>query len=413
MGALFRSLARGLGIVALAVVGLEITLQAAHFALFAREEPVVVLPTGGERLRILCIGESTTWGYPDGPESQSAYPSILARRLARELPEVPVDVINEGRNAVTSATILEKLPGWLDRYEPAVVVAMLGQNDHFYHNEAFENALPPDVVVALQSLRTVRLFGLAREQLRRVLSASPDDVEPDPAQYGRIIAIYQQAVADYDAGRLRPAERGFEAMRDAVLEQRSRDRPAGALSGIPSRLLGPYFDAATYLSKVYARTGRLPKAIQMYEGLTRLEPELPIPFMELSNLYEAAGRTEDAERARATGEALLSRYVLRATQRNYRAIHALVNERGGVLVAMQYPLRDVNTLRVLFDDEGGLRFVDNRDSFAEALDREPYPTWFSDRFAGDFGHLTRAGNELLVENLLDQAIRELIARLPR
>ncbi len=413
MRPLLGKLGRVLLLVAASVVGLEALLQALHLAFFAGAEPRVALPEGSGRLRILCIGESTTWGYPDGPDSPDAYPSILARRLAEEFPDLPIDVVNEGRRAVTSATILEQLPSWLERYEPRIVVAMLGQNDHFYHSEAFERWLPAAWARWLQKLRTLRLAGLVREQLRRSLGSAGDPADAiSHEHYLHIVGVYQRGAADYDAGRLRDAQRHFEQLRDLVLAER-RDEPAtsASRSRIPSLLLGPFYDAATYLSKIYVRTGRAPAAIRLYEGLVALEPELPIPYMELSNLYELTGQPEAAARARSTGETLLAKYVLRATQNHYRAIRDAAAASGAVLVAMQYPLRDVNTLRALFPDDVGLRLVDNRDAFVRALEAAPYPHWFSDRFAGDFGHLTRAGNELLVENLLAQAVRPLLAPL--
>lgn len=78
-------------------------------------------------------------------------------------------------------------------------------------------------------------------------------------------------------------------------------------------------------------------------------------------------------------------------------------------MATQYPMRDVDLLKVLFDGDTGIRFVDNRASFLDAVERSSYRSYFSDRFAGDFGHLTPEGNALLVENLLDQALREMVA----
>jgi hypothetical protein len=74
---------------------------------------------------------------------------------------------------------------------------------------------------------------------------------------------------------------------------------------------------------------------------------------------------------------------------------------------MQYPLRSVDELRTILGDPADVVFVDNDASFREALRRAPWETWFTDDFAGDFGHTTPAGSELIAEN----AARAILAAL--
>lgn len=401
-------LRNALGLLLLSWLGLELALQVVHFAFFA--EPEAVESAAGERFRVLCIGESTTVGYPRGRGSPDSYPQILQRRLEQEFPDLQFQVVNRGLNAVTSSQIAEKLPGWLDRLQPHVVVAMLGANDVFYESVADRHALPARLRLALQALRSVRLAGLALEQLRR-LRAEPPPARPElaPESYRRILALYEQASALYERGELVEAGAHFERLRRLIEEHRTGAADGRAVSRLPGRLLGPYHESTTYLGEIQLRQGRAGEALRLYRESIAAEPELPILRFELANLLERLGDQPAARRERAEGEALLSRHVLRSTQENYRKIHAESAARGAALVATQYPLRDVDNLKVLFRDPDGVRFVDNRDSFAEAVERASYRRYFSDRFAGDFGHLTAEGNALLVENLLEQALRELVA----
>ena len=69
------------------------------------------------------------------------------------------------------------------------------------------------------------------------------------------------------------------------------------------------------------------------------------------------------------------------------------------MVVAQYPMHSLQPLLKLFDAAPDIIFVDNEKIFKEAIAREGYETFFSDRFAGDFGHCTAKGNFLLANNI--------------
>jgi len=404
---LLSKLRNALLLALLAWLGLELALQAAHFALFARRDAPAGAAPGAGAFRVLCIGESTTVGYPHGPEWPDSYPNLLARRLAQEFPGLSFEVENRGRNAATSAQILDALPGWLERQRPHAVIAMLGANDVFYHAAADENVLPAAWILALQNLRTWRLAGLVREQLRRLGPGAREAPLPDETLQG-ILGLYERGVLRFDAGDWSGARSLFRRSLASISALRGDGAAGERVTRLPPALLGLYHQSISYLAKVQLRERGPAEAIRLYRRAIEDEPELPILRFELAHLYEALGRRDEAARLREQAQALLDRYVLRHTQEKYRRIRERVEASGALLVAMQYPLRDVNHLKILFADRDGVAFVDNRDAFARALAREPYPTWFSDRFAGDFGHLTARGNALLVENLMDQALRDAV-----
>lgn len=404
-----RKLRNALLLGVMAWLGLELVLQAAHFAFFARRHEPAVAAKDADSFRILCIGESTTVGYPRGPEWPESYPNQLERRLAQEFPELSFQVQNRGINAATSARILESLPGWLERDRPHVVVAMLGANDVFYHAAVDENALPVGWILALQNLRTWRLAGLVREQLRRLAPAEPEIPVADETLQP-ILGLYEQGVERFDAGEWKEARQRFQQALTRIEALRQTEGAGPRVTRLPAALLGLYHQSVGYLARVHLREGRPTEALGVYREALEAEPDLPILRFELAHFYEQLGRRDEAARLRREAESLLDRYVLRHTQENYRRIRREVESSGAVLVAMQYPLRDVNHLKVLFADREGVVFVDNRDAFARALLQEPQAAWFSDLFAGDFGHLTARGNALLVENLMEQAMRDVVGR---
>ena len=113
------------------------------------------MPRGGE-VRILTVGESTTAGVP-GPADQ-AYPRQLQEILAARSPESgPFRVFNMGAPAVTSDFVAARLPEYLERFRPHIVISMLGVND----GPAVDPAFQTD-----DSWRLVKLLRLVWSQLR-------------------------------------------------------------------------------------------------------------------------------------------------------------------------------------------------------------------------------------------------------
>ncbi len=50
-------------------------------------------------------------------------------------------------------------------------------------------------------------------------------------------------------------------------------------------------------------------------------------------------------------------------------------------------------------------FVDNEQIFKDAVGRDGFSAYFTDAFAGDFGHCTKKGNRLLAEHVADAIMR--------
>jgi lysophospholipase L1-like esterase len=93
-------------------------------------------------LRILAIGESTTFGW--GIDPKNAYPQQL-EKLIRDRLGIPVTVFNTGVPAQTSTSILRNIRYQIDQYRPQIVLCLFGTNDL---NES------------LNDLGTSRAFGL-------------------------------------------------------------------------------------------------------------------------------------------------------------------------------------------------------------------------------------------------------------
>jgi acyl-CoA thioesterase I len=118
----------------------RITKLVGRFALALLSLPVVAL--AGDKIRVACVGDSITFGAGIESPETNAYPAVLGRLLGDGF-----DVRNFG---VSGATLQKKgdLPYWgcpefedVTRFDPQVVVIMLGSNDsklqNWHEKEAF------------------------------------------------------------------------------------------------------------------------------------------------------------------------------------------------------------------------------------------------------------------------------------
>lgn len=99
--------------------------------------------------KILAFGDSITAGT--GAGEKESYPSVLSSLIQR-------DVINAGVNGEVSAEGLRRLPEWLERHHPALIILCHGGND-------FIRDVAPQVTAA--NIR--RMIELAQESGSQVL----------------------------------------------------------------------------------------------------------------------------------------------------------------------------------------------------------------------------------------------------
>jgi tetratricopeptide (TPR) repeat protein len=105
---------------ALALAGLELALRAAGAAV-SLSRRARVLFVSRDKVRVVCLGESTTFG------AATSYPAELEKLLNASSPRYAV--FNLGLSGGRTDDILHELEADLDLYRPDVVVAMMGVND--------------------------------------------------------------------------------------------------------------------------------------------------------------------------------------------------------------------------------------------------------------------------------------------
>jgi lysophospholipase L1-like esterase len=125
---------------------------------------------------VLCVGDSHTYGA--GVARGEAYPALLQRLLDERAPGAH-SVVNLGLPGLSSTQLRNRLPVWVQRYAPTLVVAWIGVNDAW--NRAETDADPGGGAAWLDAVASrSRLYRLVRvhlhdRDLERYAARSPDE----------------------------------------------------------------------------------------------------------------------------------------------------------------------------------------------------------------------------------------------
>jgi Tfp pilus assembly protein PilF len=405
----------------------------------------VVGVDGLRTYRILAIGESTTaGGYYSWP---SQLEILLNNRSSRRF-----KVYNEGIDGTNTAFILKRLNANLDRYNPDMVITMMGLNDD---DLTFVYKTGADYQALLSELRLFKLW-------KWLISAYTQKYPQQQVQYSpnnqvdeRCRNLSSLGLRDYQEGRKESAQ---ELLKKVVLDCATDDN-------------GVYFTIAM----IYNEKGRPDEAKHFLQEAVRLNPDFFAPYAVLAWFdhenatrylrkatelnpnyyqgYEGLLREYKSKGNRTAYEVLLKRlmaseqdsrekdylltrmarfynssmdsdsYILdyyrslnfslvdvsnrEITRYHYREVYKVLHGRNITYLAMQYPTLGIDAIKSFFDGGEEIVFVSNKESFERALDTVRYDDLFTDEFGitrnsafhGNFGHATIRGNHLIAENL--------------
>lgn len=176
-------------------------------------------------------------------------------------------------------------------------------------------------------------------------------------------------------------------------------------------------EALGFLYYYYRRvTGDLGKAEEMLQRAVATKSPLSLWAVgEMASLRYEQNDQEYVQRFRTDyweGQKHPRKYVFYQplTRQNFRKMKTILDRRGIVLVVVQYPTRELKPLKDIFAGEDNVFFVDNEKIFRDAVMQDGFNVYFGDMFAGDFGHCTDAGNQLLAENISDTILNEVFNR---
>lgn len=391
-------------------------------------------------IRILCIGESTTF-----MDDENSYPSQLERMLNRSDINKNFKVINKGVPGIRSSYIARNIKNWLDAFDPDIVVAMMGINDPFVLAPVEKESAAQQLKTFLKNIRVLQLAkwlktsylnkpAIKRNKvIKKILPENNEDKKinkiteksgegkSELRRFGILYIISQKMIAakEYDKAEriLRMfAEDNTYAIwhrllyRDIarlLMEQKKYKKLAEVIQNNLTPGDSRIRDWLPYLCKDKISA---PHMLRVLKKWIEKEPDSVSFNKILGGCLEDSGDLEQAKIYYKKSRQLLSDKVNSVTKTHYLQISKVLGERDIKGVFVQYPLRDIENLKVIFREEKNFNkylFVNNEKHFKEALLKGKYEDYFTDRFAGDLGHCTPEGNRIIAQNIADTILKNI------
>ncbi len=164
------------------------------------------------------------------------------------------------------------------------------------------------------------------------------------------------------------------------------------------------------LSSLYCLKGQYNKAEEVLKKGIVIDPFNDVLYGSLALLYEKQNKHSLVKEYFVKADSIRLRSNNPQTQYNYQKLQEILKQRNVKLVLVQYPLRSIKYLKKMVDDRDGIVFVDNELIFKKVLKTSGYKDYFIDRFAGDFGHCTERGYELLARNIADTILKDVFKK---
>jgi len=377
----------------------------------------------GAAVRILCIGDSFTFGA--GAEKGHSYPEQLEMLMRDKKTNNKFSVFNAGVCGATSSLLVKNLEENLRKYSPDILIVLIGCNetvDMFLQETdyfRFKNGRS-DPMRALENfpdLRVAKLLkrgmeGLAVTMWKQKLAAQCNDDKGRRAseqKHRQALSIDEQKTGEFY--RFIRSGKGYlnEHSSDVTLAAEEYKK---AIQIMPDNEEGYLCLAQTYL-----HLNKLDLALAQLETAKRLNPHNQELYAQLWVLYYRMGKTDLArdalEKYLCLSPLEIRKYLPllnngfppisdtetfeKALFHNLKKIADEAQKRKITLILMNYPGHEWPALEK-FSGENGIPFIDQQLSFKELGLREGYKK--SDYFAED-GHCKSKGYAVMAENVFN------------
>jgi len=403
--------------------------------------------------RILCLGESTT-----ACGGSNSYPDQLERILNHANSGLTFSVINKGVVGTNSTAIISSLENNLNKYNPQMVIAMMGINDQ--GNYLIDKA-PVSLNTFSSFLYSLKITKLIRLTWRAAVIPGRGEPFKEPAapQTNQLVDKnnnmnaadkYRLYVASGTSciiqGNLSQAEKLF---REAITLQPDKDeayiglgrayamqlkynqaeeyfKKADEINHSNDHLLaemGWFFmeqkkysqaeetllravqinplneKAGIELARLYINQLNFRRAEEYLNKVIKINPHSDAAYATMGVLNNKRGDFSQAKKYFDKANILMQHYDYPQFRLNYRQLKEILDKRGVILVCVQYPMRSILPLKEMLTGYQGITFVDNERIFKDRINAEGYSRYFVDMFGGDFGHCTPEGYKLLAANI--------------
>ncbi len=239
------------------------------------------------QFRILCLGESTT-----ALGGRDSYPSLLEEILNQRLSPKKFNVINRGLPSLDTNVILAELEYNLNKYNPRIVIAMMGINDDSISLSRGDTISRMKCFV--KSLRVYKTAVLLSARFRSKNTLKNAYFEQGLAflelrHYPEAERMFSQAA------RLAPREPLAYIFLSRCYYEQGLNVEAQRLIDNAQRLAGKYPQAYVDLGWYYYDVGFFARAEEMLKKAIEFNPRNPDYYYDLAQFCQSQGRYPEAE----------------------------------------------------------------------------------------------------------------------
>ncbi len=139
-------------------------LRLAGFGYYATHKKPEAASSG---YKVFCVGESSTWGVGASNPGVKGYPHQLEKRLRKKFFHKQIRVFFDDTIGQNTSEILQKMPGYIKKYQPDLIIFMVGANNWWNLDKSnillfSKNNLVSDLtlktIIFLDKFRTWKLF---------------------------------------------------------------------------------------------------------------------------------------------------------------------------------------------------------------------------------------------------------------
>lgn len=331
-------------------------------------------------ITVMCIGESTTEGQ---------YPLFLEEYLMKYIPNKKFNVIDSGYASIRLDDLYYKVKTNIEKYNPDIIVGMIGIND----TTEYVFKIIPKKLKVIKFLNLL-YYSYKNQNISRELEKEYN--------YNSIVS----KKTDSTNNKL------FDSM---FKENNISKYPLLLLLSQTKKTETPYIYtmknefcklvALKYYHNYLGKDITFDSLIEDILKTNHIKKEFKyglngILCITKSDYEQGLKNLDMADSVRLT-------YDYTEISKKYKKILDLIIKKNIQYIAMQYPVRDIGSLKRIIETTGyenDVIFVSNKDNFRNALMYEKRYEIFSDLFAWDFGHCQNYGNRLIADNLAKEIL---------
>lgn len=369
------------------------------------------------KIRIVCIGESTTDG---------AYPRFLQTALDKKWPG-KYQVFDFGKTSVTTFYFKENIDRILKLTRPHYVISMLGINDTFelsrnndQNNSWYSKLLTYRIFLLIKDLsnndleeQAIRLLSVGREgeALRLIAIKKLFTSKLKQNTYSTLIDYYSNVRKDLTKA-LELSNEAYDYyqndnirmdrlwvlldLKDEQAVKAELDYFKMASNDFNDDLGVFYSQGLENNDEAFAYFEKASKTNSLDHQSKSLYARLLIKKGMIKEANEILAYEGHVNPIRSIEESRFTNY----TQSNLKSIYERILDSGSKLYLLNYPLRPIAPQVHLFKDLEITGYIENINNFNLLIKQRGRDNIFTDYFAGDFGHVGDLGNQAIVEQIM-------------